>query len=279
MRVSSDAAAVQLSVLGSSSAGNCTLIWNSGGALLIDCGFSPGYIKRGLRSYGLEINDLTGVLITHTHGDHVGNSFVRKLIEARVPVYCPAEIMLHLQGIYPSMTRAAHHGLLRVMCDGVLELEPFLIRTFPVPHDSPGGCFGFSIFAEDGGREKKITIATDLGYVGPELPAQFADSDVIVLESNHDVHMLEESSRPRWLKQRIREIGHLSNDQCAQLVVQILDCSTHLPHSLVLAHISKQCNTQELALGCTGEILECLGVGAIHLVASRRHRACLPVSV
>jgi phosphoribosyl 1,2-cyclic phosphodiesterase len=161
----------------------------------------------------------------------------------------------------------------------MLELEPFLIRSFAVPHDSPGGCFGFSISAEDGGREKKITIATDLGYVGPELPAQFADSDVIVLESNHDVRMLEESSRPHWLKKRIREIGHLSNDQCAQLVVQILDCSGRLPHSFVLAHISKQCNTQELALGCTGEILERLGVGAMHLVASRRHRACMPVSV
>jgi phosphoribosyl 1,2-cyclic phosphodiesterase len=279
MSFSSDTAAVRLSVFGSSSAGNCTLLWNGRGSLLIDCGFSPGYILENLGSCGLGISDLTGVLITHTHGDHVCEAFVRRLVEARVPVYCPSEIALHLQGIYPSVTRAAHGGLLRIMADGVVELEPFLIRSFSVPHDSPGGCFGFSIQADDGGHGKKITIATDLGYPGSGLAAHFAGSDVIVIESNHDVRMLEESSRPRWLKQRIHEIGHLSNDQCAEFVVRVLDSSPQLPHSLVLAHISKQCNTEELVLGCTGEVLDRLGAATVRLVASKRHQRCEPVRV
>jgi len=262
---------IQLSVLGSSSAGNCTLIWNDRGALLVDCGFPPGYILKHLRAYGLSLADLRGVLITHTHGDHVRGPFVRRLIAARVPMYCPEDIALHLQGIYQSMTQAAHRGLLRPFRDGVLELDPFQIRSFPVPHDSPGGCFGYSIFADSGGGEKKITFATDLAHADKLLVSHFADSDIVVIESNHDVRMLEESGRPIWLKRRIREHAHLSNEKCAEFVIRVVEKSQRLPGSIMLAHISQECNTRKLALECTGEVLEKRGFAAACLEVSHRY--------
>jgi phosphoribosyl 1,2-cyclic phosphodiesterase len=272
MNDSRDQACIQLSVLGSSSAGNCTLIWNGHSALLVDCGFPPGYIINHLTAYGLSLDDLRGVLITHTHGDHVCSPFVRRLIDARVPMFCPEDIALHLQGIYQSMTHAAHRGLLKPFRDGVLELDPFQIRSFPVPHDSPGGCFGYSIFADSGGREKKITIATDLAYTGKDVVSHFADSDILVIESNHDVRMLEESGRPIWLKRRIREHAHLSNKKCADFVIRVLERSRRQPSSIMLAHISQECNTREMALECTGEVLDQNGFNLARLGVSHRYR-------
>ncbi len=84
-------------VLGSSSAGNATLVWNEKSAILVDCGFNPAYLEKSLGRNGFRIGDLSGVLITHVHGDHVNEWFVKKLIKARVPIHCPPEIELHLQ--------------------------------------------------------------------------------------------------------------------------------------------------------------------------------------
>ena len=99
-----------------------------------------------------------------------------------------------------------------------------------------------------------------------------ADSDLIVLESNYDVQMLEDSSRPSWLKRRITQNGHLSNDQCGDSVIQILDRSTTLPKSLALAHVSRECNTNALARECTEEALEHQGVRGINIIETHPDR-------
>lgn len=250
-------------VLGSSSAGNSTLVQSGKSAFLVDCGFSPAYIAKQLRKLDLTLSDLTGVFITHTHGDHVNEWTVKKLIEEEVPIYCPPEIALHLQGRYRALARASHLGLLKCLRKNEIGLDGHLVRCFPVPHDSPGGCFGYSILSEARERTKKVTITTDIGRATDSAIRHMADSDIIVLESNHDVEMLENSGRPIWLKRRIREIGHLSNDESAWALLSVLDHSTSLPQTVMLAHVSQECNTNAIAVRCAEDALDRLGINSV----------------
>jgi phosphoribosyl 1,2-cyclic phosphodiesterase len=253
-------------VLGSSSSGNSTLVQSGESALLVDCGFTPAYMKMNLKHCGLEIEDLTGVLITHVHSDHVNEWFVKKLIKARIPIHCPPEIELHLQARYDSLARASHLGLLKVFRKSELELGGFLVENFEVPHDSPGGCFGYSISLAVGGKTTRVTIATDMAHPTEAASQHFADSDLLVIESNHDVDMLENSGRPFWLKRRIREKGHLSNDQCAEILLSVFDRSTKLPQTIMLAHVSQECNTNALAVECAKTAIDGEGINSISIL-------------
>jgi len=266
-------------VLGSSSAGNSTLIWNSGTAILIDCGFSPAYITNQLRRLGLSIQDLDGVFITHIHGDHVHESAVRRLIQECVPIFCPPQVEPHLQKKYGALARASHQGLLKPIKKLEIELSEFHIRAFEVPHDSDGGCFGYSIFYDAEGRTKKVSVTTDMAYPTKSAVGHIADSDVIVIESNYDVGMLEQSGRPVWLKHRIREDGHLSNDQCGESLLQIMDRSQSLPKSLALAHVSQECNTNALAVECTEAALESRGISEISVFETHPNRPGRTITV
>jgi phosphoribosyl 1,2-cyclic phosphodiesterase len=263
---------LSLCVLGSSSAGNATLIWNSGGAILIDCGFSPAYITNQMHKLGLSIQSLEAVFITHIHGDHVNEWTVSKLVKEQVPLYCPPSIAPHLKKKHGILSIASHQGLLRTINKPEVGLNEFLVRHFEVPHDSDGGCFGYNVFFDGGGKTRKVSISTDIARPTKSAVNHMADSDVIVLESNYDVQMLEESSRPTWLKRRIREDGHLSNDQCGESVLQILEQSKTLPSSLALAHVSRECNTNKLARECTEGVLEKRGIGGIRLFETHPDR-------
>ncbi|TSA21801.1 MBL fold metallo-hydrolase [bacterium] len=266
-------------VLGSSSAGNSTLIWNSGTAILIDCGFSPAYITSQLRRLGLSIQDLDGVFITHIHGDHVHESTVRRLIQQCVPIFCPPQIEPHLQKKYSALAKASHQGLLKPIKKSEVELSEFHIRAFEVPHDSDGGCFGYSVSFDAEGGTKKISVTTDMAYPTKSVVGHIANSDVIVIESNYDVEMLEQSDRPVWLKRRIREDGHLSNDQCGESLLQIMDRSQSLPKSLALAHVSQECNTNALAVECTEAALESKGISEISVFETHPGRPGRTITV
>ena len=266
-------------VLGSSSAGNATLVWSAGTAILIDCGFPPSYITIQLQRLGLSISDLDGVFITHIHGDHVNESTVRKLIKERVPIYCPPQIELHLQKKYGALASASHQKHLNVIKKSEIEMNQFVIRTFEVPHDSDGGCFGYSIIYDVGSRTKKVSVSTDMACPTKSVVGHFANSDVIVIESNYDVHMLENSARPDWLKRRIREDGHLSNDQCGESLLKIIDQSQTLPKSLTLAHVSQECNTNALALECTEVALEKQGIRGISVFETHPNRPGCTITV
>lgn len=279
MMTSHSTVGLSVCVLGSSSAGNSTLVWNGASAILVDCGFNPGYLEKSLWEKGFRIHDLGGVLITHVHGDHVNGWFVRKLIKFGIPIYCPQAIELHLQVQYDALARASHLGLLRPLPEGGFDLAGFQVRSFEVPHDSPGGCFGYAISSCEAGRLTKVTVTTDIANPTDSAARSMADSDVIVIESNHDIEMLENSARPLWLKRRIREFGHLSNDQCAGMLMNVLDHSTMLPKAVLLAHVSQECNTNQIALECTSERLDREGIRGITVAETYPHRAGRPVSV
>lgn len=266
-------------VLGSSSSGNATLVWTANSAILIDCGFTPGYITVQLRKLGMALSDLDAVFITHIHGDHVNESTLGKLLRERVPVYCPLEIAPLLKKKYHSAATASRRELLIPLAKSEIALDHLMIRSFEVPHDSEGGCFGYNVFNDAAGKTKKVSVATDLANATESVINHFADSNAIVIESNYDVRMLADSNRPEWLKRRIQEEGHLSNDQCAAALLQIVRKSVTLPKNVALAHVSQECNTNKLARACTEAALDSEGIDGINLIETHPDRPGQTITV
>jgi phosphoribosyl 1,2-cyclic phosphodiesterase len=261
---------VNLRVLGSSSSGNATLFWDDRTTVLVDCGFSPRYLRSSIESLDLQIPSIGGLLFTHAHGDHVNDQSVDLFLSNGIPLFIRRELSTVLKRLYPSIARAAGKGMLHTFDGDGTEIGSLSIESFSLPHDAPGGCFGFTLGSGTGTSHRKMTIATDLGYQEEGLVQRFAESHALVIESNHDPEMLENSGRPPWLIRRIREIGHLSNDQCAGIVTDVVRASSNPPSTVVLAHISPQCNTHAIALSTTKEALTRSGFTSIRVVPSFR---------
>jgi len=255
-------------VLGSSSKGNATLVWTSRQALLIDCGLDATYLTESLEALGFQFADLSGILITHLHTDHARKQSLWRFIDKDVPVYVPDQLKSMLQESVKSSKRPSAHSMVIGLTGSELHLGDCRVRPFEVPHDSDGGCFGYTLSCVLDGKSKKLSISTDIARMTDPLVEHLADSDIIVLESNYDEQMLDSSGRPEWLKRRIREQGHLSNTECAESLLKTIERSQRLPKTVALAHISEQCNTKDLARTCTEMALANHGIRDVHVVCT-----------
>lgn len=207
---------------------------------LIDGGLSPRRTMRCLAAMGLGPEHLDRIVFTHLDRDHAHAGWVRGL-----PRH--AEFVIHLQ----HRARAERMGMLvrrTTIFDGPFEL-PTGVAVQPVlaAHDDLGVvAFRFSLPAhsEDAAApERSLGYATDLGRVPEALIEAFQGVDVLAIESNYCPRMQTESNRPEFLKRRIMDGGgHLSNQQCAEAVQRIMPA-----RSVVLLHLSRQCNTPERA--------------------------------
>jgi phosphoribosyl 1,2-cyclic phosphodiesterase len=242
---------VQFAVLASGSRGNSTLIRGRGAGLLIDVGMGPRALGGRLDSVGAGWWAVAGVVLTHTHGDHVDSGTFAELAKRRMSVYCHPEHRSHLAGD-PGFVRLEEAGLVSCYDD-----RPFLtssgLRMEPIPlrHDA-GPTFGFRIevSVERRGRPVSIGYLADTGSWSESMAESLADVDVLGVEFNHDVAMQKSSGRSRVLIARnLGDRGHLSNRQGAELVEAVLARSGRgaLRH-LVLLHLSEQCNQTDLAL-------------------------------
>ena len=232
---------VSVAVLASGSRGNCTIISSSSTRILIDAGVSCRETFKRLKSIGEEPRTLSAILITHEHNDHVYGllTLARRLA---VPIF---------------MTGATHQAWLTVMRDDAGEapelakLEVFsagkgfqvgdmAVTPFTIPHDAADPV-GFTFRAEG----IKVAVATDLGYLPPNVCDHLRGCDILVLESNHDTEMLRGGPYPWSVKQRVMSrVGHLSNEDLADFFSSDYDgCASYV----VLAHLSEQNNHPELA--------------------------------
>jgi phosphoribosyl 1,2-cyclic phosphodiesterase len=270
---------LHVQILGSSSGGNCTLLWSDHSAVLVDFGFGPRYVGEGLDRNGLQWSDLKAVLLTHIHNDHIDFFTLKRLAEHKVPVIAPAGVIQALRKHYGALLNLSQGTLEPLPKTRVRELDVFQFTAFEVPHDSSGGCYGYriAVVGEDGRRQ--VAIATDLGYADDGLPLEFAGSDIVVLESNHDPKMLENSGRPDWLKKRIREVGHLSNEQSADLMGRILSASAVHPQGIMLAHLSQECNTEPIAQSVMTSALQSFGFVSLHVAVSHASAPSVRLSI
>ena len=244
---------VRLTILGSGSAGNCAYLETDETRVLIDAGFSFRQIRKRLASIGRAPENLTGILITHEHSDHIQGlgALTEKL---RVPIYCNRATK---ETIEYQLKRSLDHRLFETGAS--FELGDILVETFMVPHDAQDPV-GFLLRTAAG----NIGFLTDLGHVTRSVLERVRPANVLVLEANHDVKLLQECRHRPWsLKQRIlSRHGHLSNEAAADAAEQIM--STGLRH-LYLGHLSRECNRPDLAYRVMAERIQRIGAKHVHL--------------
>ena len=235
---------MNISILASGSTGNCTLVTEGDTSILIDAGISARRITEGLRGCGADAADLSAVLITHEHTDHIKGLEVL-LRRCSAPVYAVRPVADALC----DMVAGARERLIVPEPDCAVLIGETAVTPFLVSHDS-AGCCGYRISGETG----SFGCCTDLGVVTEDVRCALTGVDCAVIESNHDLTMLRTGPYPAFLKKRIRsEKGHLSNDDAAALAVYLTETGTG---TLVLGHLSRHNNTPSEALGTVQRALD-----------------------
>ena len=232
-------------MLGSGSAGNSALVSTNHCRILIDGGLSARQIIVRLEQCNLTPERLDGVLLTHEHGDHVFGLEVlcRKF---PVPIYCNAQTA--------EASRAAglaQHKNWRIFRTGAeFNICDIIVQTFTVPHDAVDPV-GYAFHAANRG----LGYITDLGYATKMLIERLREVHTLVIETNHDEKLLQsDPARPWPVKQRIMSRhGHLSNASAAGVIEQLLPGKVE---RVILGHLSRECNTPELAEGAVRASIE-----------------------
>lgn len=228
-----------LSILGSGSSGNSALLATEHCKILIDGGLSARQLVLRLEQCGVKPEQLDGVLLTHEHGDHVCGLEVlcRKF---SVPIYCNA---LTAEAIRCDSLLDLHRNWRIFRTGADFTICDITVQTFPVPHDAVEPV-GFAFHAGD----SALGFITDLGYATKMLTERLRQVHTLVIETNHDEKMLQSDPHRPWpVKQRIESRhGHLSNAAAASVIEQLLPGKIE---RVVLGHLSRDCNTPELACG------------------------------
>jgi phosphoribosyl 1,2-cyclic phosphodiesterase len=234
---------VSVSVLASGSRGNCALVASSTTRILVDAGLSGRETFKRLRSIGERVEDISAILITHEHSDHVAG-LQRLASKLNVPVFLTAPTYHAWSravrerddaNAAPELPKPEHFSSGRSFCVGDIEVMPFTI-----PHDAADPV-GFTFRAEG----VKVGFATDLGYMPVSVRNHLRGCSVLVMESNHDVEMLRAGNYPWSVKQRVMSrVGHLSNEALAEFFSSDYDGGAEY---IVLAHLSEQNNHPERA--------------------------------
>ena len=228
---------IEVAFLGSGSTGNCAVVRSGRTTLLLDAGLSPRQISARLGTLGASLDEVSAVLLTHEHSDHVSSAAA-----------LAAKRGLPLVGTRGTLAKAGLPGPLfadlRAVRDGeevVFGNGDLTVRVTATPHDGVEPCC--YVFASGSGR--RVAGATDLGHLSGQVVAALAGCEVIGLEANHDVDVLREGAYPAFLKKRIlSDVGHLSNDAAADGLERLVGERTR---TLVGLHPSQNNDTPALA--------------------------------
>lgn len=229
--------------LGSGSKGNATAIVDGKQTLLIDCGFSRKATMERMETSGVDADSLVAVMVTHEHGDHAkGALALCELLD--IPLYASFGTALHMSWL--------EHPLLRLIeSEEVLKLASFQVQPVVVPHDSREPLQ----FVVQGSSQRRVGILSDLGCVTRHLVKAYRDCHGLQLEANHDPHMLRVGPYPPRLQARVAgNYGHLSNQQCADLIRHL---SWSGLQSVSAGHISEKNNAETLVRQTLASALSC----------------------
>lgn len=221
----------------SSSSGNSVYIGDRNGGLLVDVGRSAKQTNAMLGSLNVDPGFIKGILLTHEHSDHIGGLSVFAA-KHNIPVYGSAGTILALKT--KGVLTAKHVDI--TLTDDETSIGDLCIEPFRTSHDCADGR-GYIITGSDG--TTRVAIATDTGYLSTDMLSRLTGCRLVYIESNHDVAMLRSGPYNYNLKKRIlSDIGHLSNDACADALRALVNKGTT---HFVLAHLSQENNTPELA--------------------------------
>ncbi|MEG1581882.1 MAG: MBL fold metallo-hydrolase [Clostridia bacterium] len=239
---------MRVCVLSSGSKGNSTFIEAGNLRLLVDEGLSKAEILKRLYSISVEPESISAILITHEHSDHIRGilSFAKRY---KTKVYANEILWQILEPVFSELEVSQKIAFM----GGDFFIEGLTVSEFSVPHDS-FYCSGYSFYYEG----IKASICTDIGHMTQNILNSLSESDIVIIESNHDKVMLENGKYPYCIKRRIlSNKGHLCNEDCASSVLYLYGTGTR---NFVLAHMSEENNTREKVLYSSALILKQHGV-------------------
>ncbi|OGX61590.1 MAG: metallohydrolase, partial [Paenibacillus sp. RIFOXYA1_FULL_44_5] len=239
----------RFSVLASGSTGNAVVVGNERTKILIDAGLSAKKLELLLQERGVQGQELEAIFVTHEHSDHIkGLGVLAK--RYGMPVYANAKTWEELDKKFADIPASQR----KIIETGAkLDVGEFVIESFGISHDAVEPV-GYCLYDQG----LKLSVATDLGYVSPKVKEKLKDSDVLVIEANHDVEMLRVGHYPWNIKRRILgDTGHLSNDAAGEALTELL---TGITRRVYLAHLSQDHNLLDLAKLSVNTILQEHGI-------------------
>ena len=231
----------------SGSSGNSIYIGNNSAGVLVDIGISAKRCEYALSRIGVPTENLKAIFVTHEHRDHVSGVrvFASKF---NIPVFAAPETLEEMRKLEMINGKFDTYEIEKSIDVNGIGVEPFKNS-----HDA-ACCLGYKFLMPDG---RKISVCTDTGYVTDEAKASLSGTDMIFLESNHEISMLENGAYPYHLKRRILSAkGHLSNFAAGEFAKELLQSGTT---RFVLSHLSRENNMPEIARQTTISALDELG--------------------
>ncbi len=232
----------------SSSTGNSVYIGGGDDSILIDVGMTAKQMDEALWRIGVDGDSIRNIFITHEHSDHIkGLKVFTKKHKARV---------IMTGGTYEALTKTDaldNVAECSIITPDGIDVGCMRIKPFAISHDTIEPC-GYTVEMANG---RKIAVATDLGIMTDEVLNAITGCDLVMLESNHDVNMLQCGGYPYMLKRRILGVkGHLSNDVCAETLTKLIKSGTT---RFFLGHLSRENNMPQLAYQTSVSALEMAG--------------------
>lgn len=260
-----------VTILGSGSAGNCALVETPQTRLLVDGGLSAKQIALRLAQCGVNPLEIDGILLTHEHGDHAGALDVW-CKQFATPIYCNR---LTAEVLQSESSAKSRRDWKLFVTGSEFTIKDITVETFPVPHDAvePVG------FVLHHGNET-LGVLTDLGVATKLVQERVRAAQTLLIETNHDEKLLQNDTKRPWsVKQRIMSRhGHLSNAAAAEVLAELLAAGRL--RRAVLGHLSRDCNSPELAVGTVRARLDAIGGTAVevHCAAQREISARMAVA-
>ena len=248
----------------SGSSGNSMFVDSDKAKILIDAGLPGKKIDMALQEINQNPRDLNGIFITHEHSDHIkGVGVLSRKYD--IPIYANADTWSAMES---SLGKIKECNIRVIDKRSITEINDMSIKAFNTPHDAVAPT-GYTVST----GKKRISVATDFGTFTREIYDNIKDSEVILLESNHDINMLKFGPYPYPLKRRIlSEIGHLSNEDCGSAIVELHKCSEN--KKIILGHLSNTNNQPDLAYQTVFNVLSENGINPkkdIMLTMANRH--------
>lgn len=233
----------------SGSSGNCLYVGSEKTKILIDAGLSGKKIEAALSDRNINPKEIKGIVVTHEHSDHTKGIGVLSR-RFNIPIFANTNTW---KAMYKSLGKISDENIKVFGNYKSFEIGDVTVSPFQIPHDAVEPC-GYSFIK----GKKKITIATDIGYFTDNIKSNLKDSDLILLESNHDVDMLKVGPYPYELKRRVlSDVGHLSNENAGKAILEVLGSKMK---NILLGHLSDTNNYPCLAHETVVSVLKMEGV-------------------
>ena len=226
--------------LSSGSKGNATYVETSKNKILLDAGRNVDYLNESLESIGVSLDDIDYCIITHTHTDHI-SSLKALAKKGKIIIVASLKMFKEMKDI-----KNYEHIL---VYDDEINLDGIIINAIHSSHDAVDSR---NFIIDDCG--KKVAYITDTGYINSKYFPMLFNLDAYLLESNHDIEMLQHGPYPAWLKKRVlSDVGHLSNNSAGFYLTKLIGPNTK---QVLLIHLSETNNMEKLALNTVKGILE-----------------------